>query len=440
MAGTRLRELQAVDTELSADTVEWCPLEGCRRLLACGTYQLRDSGDEGWSTEQPQVRLGRVHLYIFSEDDSAYPLVEVQRRDTPGVLDMKWCHVPVAGCGILAVADASGSVELLRLVQSEESRPFLEPWSRLLLGEERLALSLDWSTGKRGRSSDQPLKIISSDSKGKLHLLMLEEAGPRVQQVATWQAHHFEAWVAAFNYWQTEVVYSGGDDGLLKGWDTRTSGLCVFTSSSYDEHVLLWDTRNMKQPLADAHVQGGVWRLKWHPFHCDLLLAACMHHGFAILDCHEVTEKQEVTVLESYKLPTSLLYGADWSWLLFHPLRPVPASLDGDTGDQVCELKVAEDVWNSNSQPHIQPSSVTLISTLKRQILTAGFWPPALFMTTHSTSGGGRPAELEITETYTRSGSLLACWEWTDFFFFFFFVEWGIELRSLRMPGKRLFY
>ncbi|XP_013362116.1 PREDICTED: diphthine methyltransferase isoform X2 [Chinchilla lanigera] len=303
MAGSRLRELQAVDTELSADTVEWCPLEGCRRLLACGTYQLRSPGDE-------------------------------------------------------------------------ESRPLLEPWSSLSLGEERLALSLDWSTGKRGRPSDQPLKIISSDSKGQVHLLMLDEAAPKLQQVAMWQAHRFEAWVAAFNYWQTEVVYSGGDDGLLKGWDTRSPGSCVFTSSShamgvcsiqsnlyrehilatgsYDEHVLLWDTRNMKQPLADAHVQGGVWRLKWHPFHRDLLLAACMHQGFAILNCREVTEKQEVTVLESHKLPTSLVYGADWSWLLFCPLQPVPSeSLDSDVGNQVYGLKVSEDMRNSSSQPHI---------------------------------------------------------------------------------------
>ncbi|KAM6182959.1 diphthine methyltransferase [Erethizon dorsatum] len=383
MARSRLWALQAVDTELSADTVEWCPLEGCRRLLACGTYQLRGPqsapvgpGGEDGVVEQTQVRLGRVYLYSFGEDDSAYPLVEVQRRDTAGVLDMKWCHVPVAGCGILAVADSSGAVEFLRLVGSEESRPLLEPWSSLSLGEERLALSLDWSTGMHGRPSDQPLKIVSSDSKGQLHLLMLDEAGPRLQQVATWQAHHFEAWVAAFNYWQTEVVYSGGDDGLLKGWDTRTPGSCVFTSSShamgvcsiqsslhrehmlatgsYDEHVLLWDTRNMEHPLADTHVQGGVWRLKWHPFHCDLLLAACMHQGFVILDCHEVTEKQEVTVLESHKLPTSLVYGADWSWLLFGSLQPVPpASLpDSDMGDQVCGLKVAEDVWNSSSQLH----------------------------------------------------------------------------------------
>lgn len=59
------------------------------------------------------------------------------------------------------------------------------------------------------RASDQSLRIISSNSKGQLHLLMVDEAGSGLQHMASWQAHHFEAWIAAFNYWQTEVVYSG---------------------------------------------------------------------------------------------------------------------------------------------------------------------------------------------------------------------------------------
>ncbi|KAG3288481.1 diphthamide biosynthesis 7, transcript variant X2 [Ictidomys tridecemlineatus] len=319
MAGRCARVLQAVDTEFTADSVEWCPLEGCRHLLACGTYQLRRpdaaSGSKGGlEIEEPHVRLGRLYLYSFNEDNSTSSLAEVQRRDTAAILDMKWCHIPVAGSALLGLADASGSIQLLRLGVSEKSSSLLQPVSSVILEEQCLALSLDWSTGKSGRASDQPLKIISSNSKGQLHFLKVNESGPGLQHVASWQAHHFEAWIAAFNYWQTEVVYSGGDDGLLKGWDTRMPAVSILTSNrhsmgvcsiqssphrehilatgSYDEHVLLWDTRSMKQPWADVPVQGGVWRLKWHPFHHHLLLVACMHSGFRILSCQKTTGLQ----------------------------------------------------------------------------------------------------------------------------------------------------
>lgn len=40
-APSRTRTLQVVDTEFSADAVEWCPVEGWHSILACGTYHLR---------------------------------------------------------------------------------------------------------------------------------------------------------------------------------------------------------------------------------------------------------------------------------------------------------------------------------------------------------------------------------------------------------------
>lgn len=37
----KIQTLQVVDTEYSADAVEWCPVDGWHSILACGTYQLK---------------------------------------------------------------------------------------------------------------------------------------------------------------------------------------------------------------------------------------------------------------------------------------------------------------------------------------------------------------------------------------------------------------
>lgn len=54
---------------------------------------------------------------------------------------------------------------------------------------------------------------------------------------------------------------------------------------------MLWDGRNMRKPFGHAPVGGGVWRLKWHPANQSLLLAACMHNNFKILNCQSAFGK-----------------------------------------------------------------------------------------------------------------------------------------------------
>lgn len=106
-------------------------------------------------------------------------------------------------------------------------------------------------------------------------------------------------------------------------------------------------TRSLRRPLADVPVQGGVWRLKWHPFQRDLLLAACMHGGFTIIDYQMAAEEEQEAVSLSYPLPNSLVYGIDWSWLYFCRLPQTQPSFPGSdpearTADQDPTLKVAD--------------------------------------------------------------------------------------------------
>ena len=52
--------------------------------------------------------------------------------------------------------------------------------------------------------------------------------------------------------------------------------------------------------------------MKWNPFESKYLLAACMHGGFAVIDC-ENTEKPKI--LGEYTEHENIAYGCDWSFL-----------------------------------------------------------------------------------------------------------------------------
>jgi diphthamide biosynthesis protein 7 len=57
-------------------------------------------------------------------------------------------------------------------------------------------------------ASTSKTQIVTSHSSGEITLFDVNSASD-VTVVEQWQAHDLEAWIAAFNYWQTEVIYTG---------------------------------------------------------------------------------------------------------------------------------------------------------------------------------------------------------------------------------------
>ncbi|KAM6498119.1 WD40-repeat-containing domain protein [Amanita muscaria] len=216
--------------------------------------------------------------------------------------------------------------------------------------EDTLCLSLDWSnrrTPQAGLSN-----LVVSLSNGSLCLLRSTSHG-ELLKTDEWLAHEYEAWIAAWDCWDTNVIYSGGDDLALKFWDIRqgfdrpfftnkrfeagvttiqshphvehlmavgryptalATGSLIIYRYSYNNTVYLFDRRKASTALSEVPVGGGVWRVKWNP-HNDRkgdLLVACMQDGFKVLRYDdEIHSSQVIQRFDGHK---SLAYGIDWSY------------------------------------------------------------------------------------------------------------------------------
>ncbi|QRV76170.1 WD domain, G-beta repeat protein [Ceratobasidium sp. AG-Ba] len=317
--GSSKRTIDVVDTELPADSVEFCPRDESRNILVCGTYNLIKDSEGGdassTGTKQPQTRNG--HCLVYEVDEISRKLKEVQRIETAAIPDLKWSYNDSSPRAILALAESVGSI---RLYEWQQENKNLSTIQTIQVAEPHvLCLSIDWNDRVLQESHESQMEVDS-----------------------TWYAHEFEPWVAAWDYWSPRIVYSGGDDCKMKGWDTRTTcdsptfvnkrfeaGVtCIQTHpfiehmiavGSYDNTVRLFDSRKMTVPIADVEVGGGAWRVKWNPSpdRKEDLLVACMHDGFKVVKCPIrdsdagiVVEKP--SVMSSYNAHDSLAYGVDW--------------------------------------------------------------------------------------------------------------------------------
>ncbi|CCL98958.1 uncharacterized protein FIBRA_00966 [Fibroporia radiculosa] len=350
------------DTVFPADSVEFCPHPDAANLLVCGTYQL-DKGEDSMfpqeddcgaytppdspqtQSEAKQSRRGEC-LLLRVDPGHTEPFSLLQETSLPAVLDMKWCHTDPSVPPTLAIAESEGDVTLHTLQIQEGALD--KVLTVQCAPEDVLCLSLDWSN--RRFSSTSLGSLVTSLSDGDLALLR-SDSNTGLTVTEKWHAHDYEPWIAAWNYWDNNVVYSGGDDLKMKAWDIRRSlsepifvnkrfdaGVTTIQSHPYIEHLIavgsydstvrLFDTRKPLTPLTQAEVGGGVWRVKWHPTaqRQNDLLVACMHDGFKIvrfnLDGAGNTgfapqgdaQVPQWQITKRFDEHTSLAYGVDWSF------------------------------------------------------------------------------------------------------------------------------
>ncbi|KAF9526455.1 WD-40 repeat-containing protein [Crepidotus variabilis] len=344
------------NTIFPADSLEFCPTPGFQDLFACGTYKLLDQDQDQKSSVQKQEkslqkRRGQCLLFRARPTESVLEIEQIQSVDLPAIPDMKWCpsvsrdmSPSISSDPLLAVADSEGSITL----HSCDKGSLSQMEAVRCASPEILCLSLDWSN-RRFAGSNLGSLVVSL-SNGSLSLISPTQGSMEIQE--TWHAHDYEPWIAAWDYWDSNVIYSGGDDLKLKSWDLRQGfDQPLFTNKrfeagvttiqnhphiehlvvvgSYDNTIRLFDTRKMVTPLVSTDVGGGVWRAKWHPSPArknDLLLA-CMHDGFKTIHFSSSTPADSPTTLEKntqfseseghivkhYTAHESLAYGADWS-------------------------------------------------------------------------------------------------------------------------------
>ena len=280
-------------TKFTADSIEKKP--GDEYKFACATYQLDSEGRE---------RHGDVSILEFQEKS----INVLSVLDVGGVLDLWWRDE-----NQLFGACASGE---LRVVQTDKD---------CVLNEKRAVSLSDGILLAVDGCSDL---VVTSDTLGSIYSIEPDslEIKTTINSAHGAQGWGAEVWGLALDRHDTNLVYSGGDDCLLKCHDLRTPhtvatsryhtmGVCCISpdpvsphqivSGSYDENVVHWDTRNFRQPLRTVSVGGGVWRIKRNHDNTHLLIAG-MHSGFHVVDL------EEFVVTQTYTGHESLAYGADW--------------------------------------------------------------------------------------------------------------------------------
>lgn len=153
--------------------------------------------------DQPCKRLGRILLFSIT------PQLDLrlnQTINTAAVLDQKWCQSLINGQTILGVVNAQGTLEIYKMTEDTLQLDKVTSFKFDVSEKEILLLSLDWSTGRC--NSNEP-DIVCSDSTGSVHLFKFIGDSSELLLKSSFCGHSYEAWIAAFYYWDLNITFSG---------------------------------------------------------------------------------------------------------------------------------------------------------------------------------------------------------------------------------------
>eukprot|EP00884_Botryococcus_braunii_P004153 jgi/Botrbrau1/13739/Bobra.0356s0015.1 len=306
--------------DYNADVAEFCPHTSVENVLAVGTYELDQTS---------RTRHGKLYVFRLVGDirDGQLGLEDPSAIQLPGIFDMSWVSSKVSDGAQVAVALADSTVAIFNVCDLE-GRIGMQDICRMDFGEGEMVLAVDTCTTAAASS------LCASGSMGNVAIFNLSQGC--LGKTRFWHAHDLECWTCCHHPTTEWLIYSGGDDSMLKGWDLRqedvsmifcqrkahTAGVCCiaphpfadnqFCTGSYDGRLRLWDSRVLHNPLCFAQVDvgGGVWRAKWHPHIPGYVLCAAMHNGFQLVEVDGPAGR--MNCVESYQEHGSLAYGVDW--------------------------------------------------------------------------------------------------------------------------------
>ncbi|KAJ5071933.1 diphthine methyltransferase [Anaeramoeba ignava] len=331
------KTLQQINTELYADSIEFCPTEPFHNYFICGTYSYDDK------TQDKPTRSGKIHLFeVFPNNLDCKKL---QTKEVSGVLDLKWSNFYEGNQTnfktFFSQASSDGFLSLFSLNSIDNSVNFEMVQSENAFQEESqkqiICLSVDWNNSIY---KNKDALLCSSLSNGTISLFQFQNES--LTLLKNWNAHQYEAWYSHFHRHNPSIIFTGSDDCMFKGWDIRTDmktptfinknhkmGVCAIDShwfdenliatGSYDEKCRIFDIRFMNKPISFAKTQGGVWRAKWSPFKelQSTIALACMRQGVQIWNTflkQGLYEKKEfIQEIHFIDHLDDLSYGIDWS-------------------------------------------------------------------------------------------------------------------------------